>query len=476
MPEPGKYLEDAANIGHQFRADLTSTNLPDPIGRAGLKPMRAPEQLQVRPPERSSLDIGALLNAVNDPNQGLNGVTLPDGTKVTGAVPKPLAGAEGQGQVAPASPQSQSFFQRAGNFFGSNQFATVAARAAQAITARDPLSPAHQLAGVANNLASSVAYENYTNALREGRKPTEQEAFALSAQERQAAMQSYLQERITESRIANIDAQTAGTLTKDEKLQEAQAERDTRMSLGELSAGVTLINGVEDRKLRGQLQEASITSNEKLAGLRNNEWMNVGNGYVFNFKNQQIMKIYDSAEGDGASAVGKLNSSDYKLFRDLTAEEFLPVMWKKYNAELKKEYKSFKELQAAFSDPESGGIDPSKVFAHLGDEDKVAFAEALNSYTQGIQLGYPPTSTYFARIKERFQSLGTELDKVSGMPDWVTQTYSSARQKQYVDLFQKNGFKATAQSNIWEKDGEQYVDIGGGKLTRLAVESTRGGK
>jgi len=303
----------------------------------------------------------------------------------------PKAAADTTLRAAPSEPEQErggllGILERAGEFAGTPRGQILLGSIAEAIGGE---SVGGALGTVARQLGEGRAAQEVTGATAEG-TPAPASQAALSPALQQQAIRSglALREAKTQEERAKVmnelnQAQTAATASVEEQRENALLMEETRQN-----------NQLE-------LQKAEEASRIAVGQALDNRWMNVGEGFVLNWKTGEVRRIYDAAQFKGSSRIGNINSADYKQMLEFTANNFLPKVWEKYKEEMKAlGFDSLVDIQRAFTDPESGTVNPGLVLARLDDKDKREFSDILMKFTLGDLQGVPRTATLSQIIAE----------------------------------------------------------------------------
>lgn len=329
-----------------------------------------------------------LIEEVLDMSKGLTEIRLPDGTQLKGISPKDIQPMEAaitqQGAPQPigeggGEEGAGGFLSKAGGFLsrvlGSPEFQYLAGQAARAIASPEQYgeTAASMLGGVGSQLAQTRAYDEYYERLKEGESIesiNEDRTFNIIPPEMKAqALRSVLEERAAETKedytralIGETEARTKGYLTRADKLRSEAIDTATRLKLGEMA---------------------------------DNNWMNVGQGHVFNINTGEVVKAYDYQTG--GTSVGNLKSTDYKDFRDFVSSTYLPIAKANKRAELIAQFGEGSDklatIEEFFNDKE-GRVDFSKVMLNLSETQRQKFASDLQQYVTGEAMGIPRTATF----------------------------------------------------------------------------------
>ena len=338
-------------------------------------------------PALSGKETRDLINEVRTMSSGLSEIRLPDGTTVKGITPDKMAQL-----VQPTEPQAVTadrevesylqekkagdFLTQAGNFLSSPQFQYLAGRIAQAIVPQQ-WHGVNVAGGLGAELATNRVYDAYVKALSSGATP----------------------DMLEQDKSFNIlPPELKSQALKDVLTTQREAvTRDYTRALTEESIGRRAGQLTREDILRNQAIDDAVRL--KVAQIGDNNWMNVGQGYVFNIDTGQVVKAYDYQTG--GSGIGNLNSSDYRLFNEYAVAPFIKLA----EANKRREVVAQQGESAAqvvdlsrFFRNEDGSTNYHAVMNYLSDEQRGSFANALNQYTTNYVLGgVPPTTTFQAQ-------------------------------------------------------------------------------
>lgn len=357
-PRPGALLNPQQEI--LLKEGVTAIGRPlTPIRPAGVSPEMLDE----------------VIGDLRRPDSEVTGVKTPEGFEFSatpavadstlGTTPKAgeFVGGGGKG-----------IWDRIGSFIRDPRFSYLTAEAAKAIA---PYSPGiQQIGGVASNLAVNRAVQNYERVLEEGGDLTDPQFDIIPNELRQQAVQAKL-----EGRKLDIQEQYMGALGEQARATAA---------------------GVVPAETKVELENQANATRLELGRMRNN-WMNIGQGHVLDIRTGDVTKAYDYKTGTGGSAVGNLNSSDYRLFNEYTTATFLPLAMENRRAELVKTQgesaAKLVDLIGEFKN-DDGSTNFQALMKYLSEEQRVEFAGQLNEYTTNIGRGIPPTGTFLQQQME----------------------------------------------------------------------------
>jgi len=401
---PTKYDVDAIT-GASVKAPPPRPPLPEIPLDFGEEELPFPEEIQISPgvstvggkrvpsttmESKDALtprETRTLIDEIRDMSSGLSEIRLPDGTVVKGitpdkvatqAVTQPVAGAVptvGGQQVAGQQETAGGFLSQVGNFLGSPEFQYLAGRVAQAIVP-DQTHGVNVAGGVGAQLGINRAYGEYSKRLASGESfdsleqdrtfnilPPELKAQALRdvlSVAREGVTREY-----TQALTKQAEAVTAGQLTREDILRNRAIDDAVRL---------------------------------KVAQIGDNNWMNIGQGHVFNIDTGEIVKAYDYQTG--GSGVGNLNASDYRLFNEYTTGVFLPLAMANKRREIVQQQgesaAQVADLTRYFRN-EDGSTNFQAIMNYLTDSQRQQFAQDLNQYTFNAMQGLPPTTTFLTQ-------------------------------------------------------------------------------
>ena len=326
-------------------------------------------------------EVRRLVSSVGDPGAGLSEVRLPDGTLVKGITPDAL---QNQQTSVEGGGDAGSFL----DFFGSPEFQVLAGRIAQSIVP-DITHGVNVAGGFGAELGTNRAYTEYAERLQAGepiesinQDPTFQ---VLSPGLKSQALKDVLsekQQRVTEGYTGALTEQaratTAGALTREDKLRESAISNAVRL---------------------------------KVAEVGDNNWMNIGQGHVFNIDSGEIVKAYPYQIG--GQGVGNLNSSDYRLFNEYTSAVWLPLAEANKRAEIIRTQgegaAKVVDLSRFFKN-DDGSTNFQAIMRYLSDVQRTQFSTDLNQYTLNASRGLPPTTTF----QQQQTGIITHIDPTTG--------------------------------------------------------------
>ena len=367
-------LRKTAGIGDQVISGLSPVDIPGgqptlpektttqggfkqlPPGIEGIGAMSIiPDQSLVAPGT-----INDLIRDVRSPDSRVTNLKLPDGLEI-GFTPEEAlpAGIEGP---------EVGLFDKINRAVQDPRFAHILAETGKAIA---PFSPGVQQIGtVASDLAVGRGLSEFEKVLNEGGDLSDEKFSFIPPELKQQAIQAKLagdefdiNKKYKEQLIEESAAREAGIQTATEKSRLEDQTNATRLGLGQLS----------------------------------NKYMNIGQGHVLEVETGNVVKAYDYKTGSGGSAVGNLNSSDYRLFNEYATATFLPTAMENRRAEVVEkqgeDFASTIDLISEFKN-EDGSTNFQRLMKYLSEEERVQFASQLNEYTNNVARGISPTGTF----------------------------------------------------------------------------------
>ncbi len=391
--KPGDFLTGGSNSVVSMRREtfphLTDPSFGLPEGFPTLPEKTTPTGTRELPPGFTPLGVGAvvpeeqplvsretiqgLIGDVRRPDSRVTNLKLPDGLEIGFTPEEPLPPGVGEEAKAGDFVKGEAttdigFFDKIGQAIRDPRFGYITGRLAQAVA---PESKGIQMAGgLGAELAIGRATGEFQRVLDQGGDLTDPKFQIIPSELKQQAIQAKLEGRklnIQEQYMSALgkqaEATAAGTFTVEQKQDIESQANATRLQLGRLS----------------------------------NKYMNIGQGHVFDVETGNVVKAYDYQTGGGGSAVGNLNSSDYRLFNEYTTATFLPTAIENRRAEVVKtqgeEFAATVDLIGEFKN-EDGSTNFQRLMKYLSEEQRVQFAGQLNEYTNNVARGISPTGTF----------------------------------------------------------------------------------
>lgn len=347
----------------------------------------APGGKQVTPPPEKGIGsnrTNQLLNSVINPVEGVKRIKLPDGTEIEGITPADIQQNIANANTAISNSNASKTPESAGgflDFLGSPTFGYITGKLAQAVA---PYSPGIQAAGgLGADLAKNQIANEYTQAVKTGEGLDNPRFNILSQDEKQKAVEGLLAQRrqtaleeVYSAQAEQARATAAGTLTRTEKLDLEAQDRASKLEIAQIG---------------------------------DNNWMNIGQGYVFNIDTGTVKKAYNYQTG-GSGTGTDIKSADYNQFMQLTASTYLPKAKANYLATLSPQERELQRFTDIFKE-QDGSINFSRVMENLTDEERVNFASDLGKYAQAVGQGIDRTSVFTELERERaLNNLMTQLE------------------------------------------------------------------
>lgn len=326
-----------------------------------------------------------LIGEIRDMSTGLAEIRLPDGTQIKGITPDkmlPMMTQQGppsavppRGGAQPEQPTAGGFLSQVGNFLGSPEFQYLAGRTAQAIVPQQTHG-VNIAGGVGAQLGINRAYDEYTRRLASG------ESFEALEKDRTFTI---LPPELKSQALRDVLTTEREGVTRE--YTRALTEQAKAVARGQLTRADILKNRAIDDAVR-----------LKVAEIGDNNWMNVGQGHVFNIDTGEIVKAYDYQTG--GAGVGNLNASDYRLFNEYTTGVYLPLaMANKRREIVQSQGESAAQVVdlTRFFRNDDGSTNFQAIMQYLSDNQRTQFAKDLNQYTFNAAQGLPPTTTFLSQ-------------------------------------------------------------------------------
>lgn len=352
--------------------------------------------------------VDRLVQSAASPIEGVKSIQLSDGTKIEGITPADMiqTGGGTENATSRIPGQNQSFLDQASSFISDPRFGYITGKLAQAV---NPFSPGAQQAGqIGVDLAKNEASQAYAQALRGGGDLSAPQFNILSQEEKQSAVTSYLAEKnqaLAERRQATL-----------EPYYEAQTEQAKATAASQLTREDKLENEAIDRATRLQV-----------ARIGDNNWMNIGQGHVFNIDTGEIKKAYDYQSG--GTSVGNINSAEFNNFLKLVSTSYLPMAVNNRKAQIAQEQgpefaesvETINSISQSFVESNTGNPNFSMIYHNLSADQRIKLAVDLQKYVTNVESGLGPAGTFLQQEAQRNAPILQQIIDLGGniAPDGV---------------------------------------------------------
>jgi hypothetical protein len=317
-------------------------------------------------------------------------------------IDKPVGEPRPMGNLAPDTFQQETktekpWWQKAGDFLTSPEAGYLYGKVGAAIAT--PGSPQAQIGELGAQMNMNTIYQSYLNDLRAGKKPEElndrkygflpaemkskalEEIYTTGQRSReeekfQVEKQAFELEKIAQE-YKNLDIQAttaytkklaAGTLTAEEKKQQADMDRAIQLGIAEY-------NPKED-------------------------WIGLGSGFAFNPKSREYIMAVETGDGTHGMPGGKIPAADLVQIESQVSDLFIAEAVEARRAELiskAPDKETAKEIQESadiiefFKDADSGIMRVRTIKSYLPPESATQFdkyyAQYLDNYARGQHYG-----------------------------------------------------------------------------------------
>jgi len=380
-------------------------------------------------PDVQGLDnnpVKELVKAVDSGRSNIKKVTFPSGLSLESDVGTALDKSipRGDKEEAPElETESQPYVEAPevgnNNWNSLDTLSWVLAKLGQGLGKAGGSPFAEEVGGLVAGLSENEAYGLYLDDLRTGKHPGSY-AKLLSAESKDMAQDRVQAERLLSLKETEMGIQadytkalTAGTLTKGEKLEEAE----------------------KDRQLQRDLADQDIAAKLKLGEMRN-KWMKA-DGMIFNWETGEVKEIGLG----GTHSLGNINSSLYNNMTKAVVAEFLPKVYKKHEEEFKaKGWLDIVQMKKALTN-DKGEVDYTILFPDLTPEERAMFGDRLAQYTMNHYRGKDYTVTFAEVMSDQAKAARQDLVKPKEVEQADWDSYDLADRRKLVDYFNKKGKK-----------------------------------
>jgi len=376
--------------------------------------------------------LGQYLTKLEDPNNPLTEVQLPDGTVFKGSynAPQPIPTTP----PAPSAPQIPSFnppaviptrdltvsqpsfpgveppgplpapptpaFGSFGDFLKSPLFRATLGRIAQAIgTTKDYTTIGAQLGKLGEDLAVSQSYSTYLSDLYAGKSQkelAENPNYTILSQEAKAqAMQTFL---------LSQEAERSG---KRLELEERRVGTEERRATDYSKLVESDIAGTISAKDKIKLEEAALALQSKQ--ISHGRFINLNEITLFDTEKMEFIQVPGGNMKD-AFNLGQLTPAEQKQFMDFTAADFLNDAKAKYVEMLKEGNPKQTNVDAVRKalmyfevDEQAGTVNWQKVVSYLDVEQQNEFRKVVGLYVTQRFGGIPASYTFTTNPRSLLQ-------------------------------------------------------------------------